>query len=201
MPAWVAGEISGRKREWSLLADECCCCFSVGDWEQVEADIQGIFPRVAAQPTTKYRRPATIRPATNLFQAPRQSGPLNWGSANTKIKREKTGRGKDSVPTFFLFAAPPTFRTPFLSSSPHYLRILEQANQLRVRSKSETTGMPEEACQRVKRLWPRAARLEIVRKIKNDGPHDGGLRMLIDFEKVFCIQTIHIYFDRLRHQI
>ena len=38
--------------------------------------------------------------------------------------------------------------------------------------------MPEETCQRVKCLRSNSAR---DLKIKNDGPHDGGLRMLIDF--------------------
>ena len=52
----------------------------------------------------------------SLFQAPRKLGPLNWESANTKIKREETGERRDggndyrlSLPSFFLFPAPPTF--------------------------------------------------------------------------------------------
>ena len=36
----------------------------------------------------------TYRWTPSLFQAPRQSGPLNWESANTEIKREETGVSK-----------------------------------------------------------------------------------------------------------
>ena len=142
----------------------------------------------------------TIPPATSLFQAPRQSGPLNWESASTKIKREKTGRGEDSVPSFFLFPAPPTFCTPFFRVFPTLSEILEQANQLqlaatRTQAKSRTIGMLEETCQWVKWLRSNSARDLTASKhfeygIKNYGTHDGGLRMLIYFEKVFCILTI-----------
>ena len=50
-----------------------------------------------------------------LFQAPRESGPLNWESANTKIKREETGE------RLFPFSRPPTFACHPLSRLPYYL--------------------------------------------------------------------------------
>ena len=51
------------------------------------------------------------RQLNSLFQAPRFSGPLNWESAKTKIKRKETGASRDGL-----------FAFPLLSRLPHYLR-------------------------------------------------------------------------------
>ena len=62
----------------------------------------------------------------SLIQAPRWSGQLNWKSASTKIKLEETGKT-----SFFLFPAPPTFRTPFTFASSPLSESLEQAIESR----------------------------------------------------------------------
>ena len=117
----------------------------------------------------------TIPPATSLFQAPRQLGGLDWESANTRIKREETGRGEDSVPSFFLFPALPTFCTTFFRVFPTLSEILEQTNQLQLaatrrQAKSRTIGMLEETCQRVKCLRSNSARdLTLPPKSSNTG--------------------------------
>ena len=51
------------------------------------------------------------RHLNSLFQAPRWSGPLNWESAKTKIKRKETGASRGGL-----------FACPLLSRLPHYLR-------------------------------------------------------------------------------
>ena len=78
----------------------------------------------------------SINTETSLFQAPRESGPLTWESANTKIKREETGDSRAGgaslyvlSPFLFLFPAPPTFRVPFSFASSPPSESLEQAIQ------------------------------------------------------------------------
>ena len=43
---------------------------------------------------------------TSLFEAPRQSGPLNWESANTNIKREETGESGGGGACYHFFKRP-----------------------------------------------------------------------------------------------
>ena len=64
---------------------------------------------------------------SSLFQASRLWGPLNWESANTKMRWEETGerRGRQSLSltSFFLFFPPrQLFACLSLLCLPHYLR-------------------------------------------------------------------------------
>ena len=49
----------------------------------------------------------------SLFQAPGELGPLNWESANTKIKREEAGESRALSPFLFPFSRPANFSRAF----------------------------------------------------------------------------------------
>ena len=66
----------------------------------------------------------------SLFHAPRQSGPLNLRKRKNENKTVVNWGGKGrrtSLPSFFLFPAPPTFRVPFSFASSPVSESLEQA--------------------------------------------------------------------------